>query len=587
MNERGSVLAIAVLLLSLVIGIIVLVINSSYARFVRSELQAAADAAAHGGGKFICSSLICWDRSKSAAVDILSAHKAHGDLADDLNLSVPEGGGPVWDYSKERNLIVSIERGRYTLAGGFESMDTSDWDETNPGVPRHTAFNAIRVRIQRPAVELLGTTFASTLWSISSESVVIGAAINPVCTVPFAIPVCQLLNQDMQLKSVCENDTLFAASDRYCPANEANCDTRPSFPYEICRSGEERKMSHRFEFQRQADFLDWIETGAESGGGYANLWSHWDPAVDGNYCFSSHGTPFKGAEDCTDPQSDRWFVEKGIKAYVSDHYGVVGLPVDHVVTEAEVRDVLTTPTGCMNAEIGDPFSVLPSGLSESGLEEIVWNHIADLQDPSPDARHPSFVEAGLGTVERNFNFFVWDNNISCNLLEQRYGVCASKRFEPNFDFARSHPFPYLPFKLSPGINDRSPVWEVRVPVIANVSPEAEACGSTSSGTYDPAVIDADEFEIIGFVKLHLFDVSIGYYSPGMPANPPGLAAAGAWGFSPNQYAGTSAQCNLVRGRVSCDSKRFIATSDPSNPHPMFIQQAIDFNPSGVPFVPDD
>ena len=573
-NERGSILVISVLLLALVVGVIALVINSSYARFVRSELKAAADAAAHGGGKQICSSLTCWDNAKKSAIDILSAHTAHGDLADDLNLTVPLSEGPVWDYTEERNLVVTIERGRYTLSEGFESLESEEWLAANPGTPRHIVFNAIRVRILRPAVEIMGTTFASTLWSISSESTVIAAPVEPVCVVPFAIPICQLLNPKLELSSVCQQDTIFAAADKYCRNPAEHCDVRPSFSYAICHPEAEKKLSHRLEFSTGDEFLRYLDSEVPATGGYQALWSHWQPVQEGGYCFTSHGTPFLGSEDCSTGNSDGWYVDQG-NVSLSDHYGVVGLPYDHPISEGDVMEVLSADAGCVTAEIGDRFSVLQEGLTTREMEDLIWRRIADLIDPTPDAKHPSFRTAGLGTIERNASFFVWNNDISCSPLRRERGLCASRRFQPDFSNTADSPFPYLPFKAAPGISDATPVWEVRVPVIANTSPEAAACESEAGGTVDPPVIDADQFEIVGFVKVHLFDVSIGSVSPGMPESPQGLESAGAWGFGvENSFGDIQGECNLVRGRLSCDNRQLIPTSNPGEIRPMFIEKSL-------------
>lgn len=566
-------LAIAVLLVALLLAGVALVINSSYARFVRSELQAAADAAAHAGAKEICASIKCWASAKAAAVEMLGSHTAHGDLKDELELAVKPEGGPVWDYSKTRNLIVTIERGRYLPARGFESME-GDWAAAHPGVPLHAAFNAVRVKVERPAVELLGATIATTLWSVSSEATAIAAPIDPVCVAPFAIPVCHILGNSGSL-DMCGRDTLFTQADRYCDSGASDCQNRPSFPYELCRPDARAHLApHRAAFDSGEGLKKWISGGEFKD--YAELWTHWEVDPTAPHCFTSNGTPFPGSAECRTTR-DEWYVEgRGVTA--ADHFGVVGAPGEQLISEGQIQVLLSRANPCIQARLGDRFTLLHEGLRDQATDDLLWEQIADLADPAPDAAHPSFADAGLGTVEHNLSFFNWNEKLACGEITPERGVCNSRRFVADTANSAGPGLPYLPFKPAPGINDRTPVWEVRIPVIANVAEDAAACSSDFSSMPDPIPTDADEFEIIGFVKVHLFDVDIGSPSPPLPSVPKGLEAAGAWGFKYSIMGGED-QCNLVRGRVSCGSS-LLATSDPSNKRPMFIEQPLE------PLIPE-
>ena len=110
-----------------------------------------------------------------------------------------------------------------------------------------------------------------------------------------------------------------------------------------------------------------------------------------------------------------------------------------------------------------------------------------------------------------------------------------------------------------------------IPVIADISPDAVACdqGELVAGawymfpfvrTLDPMVNPSHEHIIVGFVRSLIYDVDIG--APPLPE----VACSSEdrpqpWTFTVN---GAPTSCNLVRARLSCDT-RFIPATD--NPDP--------------------
>lgn len=88
-------------------------------------------------------------------------------------------------------------------------------------------------------------------------------------------------------------------------------------------------------------------------------------------------------------------------------------------------------------------------------------------------------------------------------------------------------------------------------------------------------ITADkEYEVIGFVPATIFDVDIGVPPP---AYPPGCLPNAAtftsmpWGFAPNE-AGIPRACNLIRGRIDCDTPRLLYSSDTQKyPTPVLVE----------------
>jgi hypothetical protein len=132
------------------------------------------------------------------------------------------------------------------------------------------------------------------------------------------------------------------------------------------------------------------------------------------------------------------------------------------------------------------------------------------------------------------------------------------------------------------------IWQVKVPVIANVSPSAQSCTGVGGNLGpDPQIKSTDEWRIIGFLRLNLFDNDIGQAPPAPPgpawntnnageddirvcdygadSDANGVPDRYPWGFNPTYRPpasgdpsdppadmGAPRNCNMVRARVACD-----------------------------------
>ncbi len=282
----------------------------------------------------------------------------------------------------------------------------------------------------------------------------------------------------------------------------------------------------------------------------------------------------------------------------SDLFGVVGLP-DHTLGDIESRITERfqqdrNPT--WNARLGSSFSVLANGLQNSDLDQLVWNAISnsingvELADNLDS--HPRLEETVLENIEREYSTFIGaaapigisssttakpcssfqgSNDPNCKVypfvartspalnkdnvewlvgIDPRNGLCNSHWSEVQ-DFSVqnwnggtiSSFWARADFKLRAGIDNRTRVWKVQFPVIADYSAGAAAC-SVSSGT-DPVLDGSHETVVVGFVPGLIYDVDIGKPTPEIrfQFNAGRTHRVAQWGFKES--------CNVVRARIDC------------------------------------
>jgi hypothetical protein len=129
----------------------------------------------------------------------------------------------------------------------------------------------------------------------------------------------------------------------------------------------------------------------------------------------------------------------------------------------------------------------------------------------------------------------------------------------------------------PKVTSDTPLWQVEIPIIAaSDSVTTLACPGADPGGGPNVQIDPNvDYEIVGFLKVNLFDTDIGWSPPLDPAHLPWSADGSAgvdqdWGFASGQNAGVGhpdcytagtatasdlgtamcQPCNVVRGRIA-------------------------------------
>jgi hypothetical protein len=286
--------------------------------------------------------------------------------------------------------------------------------------------------------------------------------------------------------------------------------------------------------------------------------------------------------------------------------------------------LLSGANGGVSSRIGDPFRILPSGLTTALSNEVIWRQITNRFN-GPIESHPPYQLTDLVQVVSNENQAylrtttpdlatarlthcadpaTLNPNSTANnlprpfaalpLIPRDFGTCNSMRngwgWWERFEISAASPscldrIPDVP----PGITlPEVPVWRVKAAVIANRL--GQGCSGIAASSFDPAIAGNDPYEVIGFVDLHVYDVDIGRDAPSYQnfasyAHPCGATAGyrfeGAgmvterypWGFqrTPGTPNPGLDRCNLVRTRIVCDTE-FIPSSENSGPSkPSLVQ----------------
>ncbi len=531
-SEKG----IGILLLAISLSCVLLLVSAgltiSYYWLVRAQMRSASDATVLAAASLLGgidpsastgqSASGAWSSSLSTAVEVINSQLRQNLLGFPRNFQLDSGLGPHWTTT---NFEIDIERGRW-VDETFSSFE-EDWQRLHPGIPAAVAANAVRVRMRIPALVPLLSWFGAPSLPVEVHSVALARANRPVRAAPFAIPVCSLLNNQGEFltSKLCIADRLITGAQRYCTATNPNCNIVPDFS--------------------------------------------WDPFLPSS---ASGVWPYPIIVSPT--QDNACFFASPHYPEAADNFGVFGLPGLAAPTEGLVQAALGGPTPGIEVSIGDPFMILPQGMTDAGSNSIVWRQIVNTAGAADD--HVTFASSGLQGINQNKNIaFMSPQGLNraascsatnysttspvalprplrpgwgtCNSLRQRWGNWTN----PATPY---HP-PDVPISFSIG---QVPVWQPMVAVIAD--PAGAGCQGIEGSSSDPAMQSDHPYEVIGFVKLNVYDVDIGQDPPSYP-DPYGAYATGLtvnadypWGFN-------AGRCNLVRTRLACDNS-FVASSNP-------------------------
>lgn len=544
-TERGATLILLVICLAPFILLIGYAMNVSYLGYVQGQLQTATDAGAHAGTASLCSSKKCWDESIDATKNVIQQHVMPAALGDYDNIIFPQGEGPNWDLGKNKSLHITIERGWIT-SKGFESLEGS-WQNNNTGVPRFVIANAVRVSISRSNIDTFLSYFGVDASTITTISVAQKGVGGEACIAPFALHVCSLLTSSGEFQG--GDQQHICSSDRIFGAVDSTNQQKPGFFY--------------------------------------------DPV----YAVS-------GVSKITDSACTWQSPSYGDGGQIADNYGVIGVPKGESTSEDDIRNNHLNKKCPYSAKIGDEFVVIPKGFENNVTDNVMWEQISNSLGKLDAKDHPAYSTA-LGGIEPNSKHY--DSDCKTNDL----GVCGSHRFGfPNGEPGSSNvgcEQTFLGNLLKSNID--TPIWQVRVPIIAQMGDTAPPCG-----TSDPGYTTSANYVIIGFAMLNVFDTHIGDNAPSYPVasktwdnvnkvwiiqgcpnteltctcdyDDAGNVASTyleglvPWGYIANSTSNTSiygcsqngvsygcqmplpGECNSVRARISCDTA-FIPTTEPS------------------------
>ena len=614
-------------------------------RMCRS-VRAAAEAGAMAGAGEVCHEDAddCWAKMRNVALSALEGQRFYCGGGKVISLTPGElsrvQASSVWDLRKlpsRKGLMLTVERGWWRRGKGgrfeFESMEDEPrpWHTRFPGIPRFLAANGVRVMVACPqATGLWSWLFNRTLFVLGSNAVATAAENAEASMAPFAVPACALLNNEGEFqegKNLCLGDRLFTAANHYCPADDPECGVRPSFSYNpsspaLCCPDQDVSSCINNEWP--------LCSTANPDGNAQTFSSSWyvNEAIEKNHDFGWHNPSYAGVSDVNIS-----ILRMDLNGAVSDHFGLVGLPGVH--KNLQETDVRSGINGALGA-IGDRFTVLESGLTQSDSESVILGRMDTAsggingQDtdigalasntvnisvsagpdvvlaypPPPVTPWPDTVSHGLCdspvieykcmvpsprpfgcTVAAGTELPLSDANAlkCCDQLLNKlpFGtVCTTDNFEPYNRMQR-----LLTLVPRPVTSSQYGVWKTLAAVVADASGQAAPCrglldrnGIVNPGPNPPltSAVNPPNFQIIGFLELNIFDVSIDRFDGASrttdgpiqqripcPAPAQDLSTFGPakWLFDPDQD-GTANECNMVRARIDCKTP-FVPSSNPT------------------------
>lgn len=544
-SQRGMalIISIPIILLGLLLSVGVLTFMNYSNR--RTTIQSAIDVSLINAAHVICSSISCWDTSRAAFLESLQANLKNFDFSF-VNFSETDVDGyPVtsWEFEGTK---ISIDRVRFKFDDSSESLEKS-WQRDHPGVPVHLVQYGLKVSFETE-LDSLAEKILPLKLKVKAQGTVAAGPLRAPCVAPFAIKACALLKEsgDLEEANICSYDRRFGPSNGYCrpgerclqvspfdydPLNEAPFSGVPSYPNSLFPS---------------------------------NFVKYFAPKND-EACFYS--TPRIGA------------FRSGVK-----DQNIVGLPGDSVIAnETLLQNFISDEGGCIPAGIDQTFQILHDGFRQETTAKILWDQISNSNVGGvTDANHRPLEElTDRGEININFNSFfeggrasdscrIFANSGNRGVFEQfARGVFSSFRsgfgIWSDFD-ARS--------KLDSGLlkcpwaDDKfnSTFWKTVVPVIADMSPNAEPCGGILGASEDPLIKETSQYKIVGFAPLNIFDV--GYNSAELPSGLGSNALQCArmsgsvdeelpnFPFVFRNQDGVKVEGVQVRGRIECGAKTF-------------------------------
>lgn len=491
-SEQG----IAALLLAIVIPIFLvlmaLAVFPSYTRLTRSELQTSVDAAAHAAAMAICSSQACFDDARQRAIEVLSRQQIHGRTGFARNFNLNPADGPVWSVADDYE--ITILRGAWWPDGvptgsiynalpgenRFLMLETADGTPAQPpafeaNVPPYVAANAIYVKIAiKKYTDPLSFVPSSGI-DLSAEAVAVAGATREVSVAPFAVPVCAIVdpNGAFNPQTICNRDFFFARRDRYCPADDPNCNVTPGVFGSVRRD---------FTGLRAEEQCSWL---------------HAPVASD---VFGFVGAPGMTA---TEGNLIAAIASGSMKTHLGDSFHILdaGFTSSAALSSLQSKMVTSFPSlgsGWLGA------MRYPDSFSGNGAE-AEWTH----QPNNPmDCR----VQANRGWGACNslvFNLTGNDNwtryNIDANSPDSCTGAVMGTVDWPTYEGQ-----PYWPNTAHPPV-----FWPTKAAVVAWDG--MDSCQGTAGAGNDPAPPPSGvPLRVVGYVDLAIYDLDIGQPPPAPP-----------------------------------------------------------------------
>lgn len=249
-SEHGAIMLLMVLLITGMIGVVALVVDSSREQLTMNHLQSTSDAAAIAAATQLDGTFQGWAKAKRAAVASLRANMIYGaaegldtvsfdprlitPLVDPAQIIDPNELTPKYQgtIAEVGNLRISVQRGVY-WQNGFRPLEEPLEGEL-PGhflmLPVHLIANAVQVSIHISDVPTyFASVFGFTDYNLLASAVGLMDREIEAEVAPIAIPACSLLlntNRSAAENSYLELGDAVYYADKQCErqvlATEAN-----------------------------------------------------------------------------------------------------------------------------------------------------------------------------------------------------------------------------------------------------------------------------------------------------------------------------------------------------------------------------
>ncbi len=409
-NDEGAVVVICALLIGALVMLVAsssLVSNKAY---IKSQTRNAAMNTTLSAAAQLCPKAECLQESVEVALNVLNEYEfynGHKKIIsnfnlEDLNMLGDDGYNEevcgsdpnvFCAISEDGNLFAKLGYGRFIpLASDDTRLSDPDshpelvcdefcsefiptagpWASEHPGLPIQVVSNAFSVSIGvREVTSVFSSFFGEKIESDSgllwSDAVALSGSVEPhPLTVPFAIPVCALLNKDGNYvpEDVTRYDRIFTGINRY-ESGEPGSDTLlPGLLYNATSDYGEVTIHE----------LNW--NGKHSGCEGGTMCTSYMANGDHSEHYSYEKVGFKN----TSPEAES----------LGDAFGVVGLPAvivpDWVTNEVQYENFIldkfikvTTPvtTDIPLFSPGLPFKFLKNGFTLPDSEEFLWNKLSN------------------------------------------------------------------------------------------------------------------------------------------------------------------------------------------------------------------
>ena len=488
-SEEGLVLILIAIILPVLLALVALVAFPSYTRLTRAELQTAVDSAAHAAALTICSSQECYDAARQRAVDVLGRFPIHGRAGGTETFLLNSADGPKWTDPNEYE--ITILRGAWwadgapggstfpTLPGENRFIMLESEDGTPPAssiaaaAPAYLSANAVYVKITLKNYHDPLSILSSGGVELSADSIAVGGNDHQTVQIaPFAVPACAIVdpNGAYNPSTICDRDFFFARRDRYCPANDQNCNVTPGMFGTVRR-----------------DFTGMMAIEQCS-------WLHAPVASDVFGFVGSPGAPASESDIADAIQAG------SVQTHLGDSFHILD-------TGLTTEGSMMTLTGKMQAKfptLGDGWlgaMRYPDDASGTGLNFPNWSLIPS--NPL-DCTVPS--NRGWGACNSLvFNLTDFDNwSPAAGLSDSCVGPLMGTIANPTFQNQ-----PYWP-------KDKNPpaYWPTKAAVVAwNDMAPCQGNGVNSDPVPPPS---GAELRVIGYVDLAMYDADIGVPPPAPP-----------------------------------------------------------------------